>query len=210
MSDSSPASALITPQWLFATPLWQLQAPPQLLRALPRIAAAVEADWRNGQIGAQHNRSNFLGGQSQRVLLRQCPYLADGDRSALITAIQSVAPLAQQFQIVTWMNCGLGQAHNSAHVHPGAELSGVLYVQVPEGSGPIIFRDPRPQAEMALLGLKLGSAGELLLPRHPVQPRTGDLLLFPSWLMHQVEPGQNSDQLRIALSFNINGLAGRA
>lgn len=194
---------VIEPQWLFATPLWQIDAPTLLRAALPRIARAVENDLNNGLITPGFNRSNFLGAQSSRWLLRDCPYFQPEERQELISSIHSIAALPPRFQISTWFNCGLGPAHNSAHVHPGAELSGVLYVQVPEGSGQIVFRDPRPQCEMSMLGKKLGEAGLSLLPRRPVTPHTGTMLVFPSWLMHQVEPGTNTHELRISLSFNI-------
>lgn len=201
------APGVIAPSWLFATPLWRPEVSGDLRAALPLIAKAVEVDWQSGQIGSNYNRSNFLGGQSQRALLRDCRYLDEGARLSLLETIRSAVVLAPRFQIIAWINCGLASAHNTAHVHPGAELSGVLYVQVPEGSGSIIFRDPRPQSEMSQLGQKLGGSGHALRPRYEIQPKAGDLLIFPSWLMHQVEPGKNRDELRIALAFNINGLA---
>lgn len=195
------------PTWLFATPLWQIRDLPMIQAALPRIAAAVERDLAAGVIDPRFNRSNFLGAQSKRDALRHCPYLELHEQQELIARIQRVTPLAPQFLITTWVNCSWGQAHNSAHLHPGGELSGVLYVQVPEGSGGIVFRDPRPQCEMSLLGPKLGNQGINLMPRYPVAPQAGTMLLFPSWLMHQVEPGTNAGALRIAISFNVLGLA---
>jgi uncharacterized protein (TIGR02466 family) len=34
-----------------------------------------------------------------------------------------------------------------------------------------------------------------------VQPKTGSLIIFPSWLMHYVVPNENKDD-RISLAFN--------
>ena len=195
------------PTWLFATPLWTIRDLPVIQAALPRIASSIERDLRNGVIDPCFNRSNFLGAQSQRRPLRHCPYLELPEQQELIGKIASIAPLAPKFLITTWVNCSWGGAHNSAHVHPGSELSGVLYVQVPEDSGVIVFRDPRPQCEMTQLGPKLGPTGHNLMPRHPVAPEAGTLLLFPSWLMHQVEPGNNESTPRIAISFNVIGLS---
>lgn len=169
------------PTWLFATPLWEIRDLPLIHAALPRIAAAVEHDLAAGLIDPCFNRSNFLGAQSKREPLRHCSYLEPEEQRELIATIHRVAPLGPRFLITTWVNCSWGQAHNSAHVHPGAELSGVLYVQVPEGSGQIVFRDPRPQCEMSRLGTKLQGQGLNLLPRHPVAARAGTMLLFPSW-----------------------------
>lgn len=167
----------------------------------------MEADLAAGVIGARFNRSNIQGAQSRRVPLKQCPYLHAEERRELLAAMAWTVRLRRGYTISSWVNCCQAQASNRAHVHPGAELSGVLHVQVPEGSGALVFCDPRPQCVMSMLGRKLGSRGQALLPRHPVQPEAGTLLLFPSWLMHEVEPGTHTSGLRIALSFDIHGLA---
>lgn len=198
----------VEPQGLFATPLWTIRELPRIQEALPRIAAAVEADVAAGVIGTKHNRSNALGVQSKRVQLAQSPYLGDFERQELLAAFAWTGRLGPEFRITTWVNCNLGQSLNRAHAHPGAELSGVLYVQVPEGSGSLIFPDPRPQCEMSRLGKRLVRPVERLRSRLAVQPVAGSLLLFPCWLVHGVEPGSNHDQLRIAISFDVSGLVG--
>ena len=198
----------VEPQGLFATPLWTIRELPRIQAALPRIVAAVEADVAAGVIGSKHNRSNALGVQSKRVPLAQSPYLGAAERQELLAAFAWTARLAPGFRITTWVNCNWGQSLNRAHVHPGAELSGVLYVQVPEGAGALVFHDPRPQAEMSLLGRRLIRPVAGLCSRHVVQPEAGSLLLFPSWLLHGVEQGSNHHQLRIAISFDVAGLVG--
>jgi uncharacterized protein (TIGR02466 family) len=77
------------------------------------------------------------------------------------------------------------------HTHPGHLLSGVYYVRMPERAGHIVFHDPRG-------------------PRFPfdqreqVQPRPGDLILFPSWLAHTVTPTGGESE-RISIAFNLVG-----
>nr|WP_115094571.1 TIGR02466 family protein [Synechococcus sp. UW106] len=193
-------------QLLFGTPFWRLKWPDALSASLQRIAAQVETDVSSGEINPGFNRSNFLGSQSRRCMLRESPYLHDSERRALIGMLSSALPLESAFRVNCWMNCSLAASHNSAHVHPGAEISGVLYISVPPESGRIVFRDPRPQAEMSQLQSSLGNVFDSLVPRFPVSPEPGDLLLFPSWLMHQVETGRNQNGLRISMALNINGL----
>ena len=77
---------------------------------------------------------------------------------------------------------------------------------MPSDSGKIVFRDPRPQAEMSQLNMRFGKSIPSLSPRFEVTPEQGDLLLFPSWLMHQVEPGVGQHGLRISMAINIKGL----
>jgi len=201
MSDQQPRI-----QSLFTTPLWRLQWPVSLSKSLGRIATQVEADVSSGDINSGLNKSNFLGAQSHRCPLRESPYLQDVERKALLGMFRSVLPLKNNFMVVTWMNCSSVGSHNTAHVHPGAEISGVFYIAVPPGSGQIVFRDPRPQSEMSRLHTKDGKIFKSLAPRFSVSPSVGNLLLFPSWLMHQVEPGTGQEGLRISMAFNINGL----
>ena len=199
--------AQVKPIPLFATPLWRIKAPAPLRALLPGIADKIEQDVRNDAINSSRNRSNFLGAQSERILLRDSPYFGEQERQFLILMIRSAIPLAEKYRIFTWINCNPSRSHNSAHVHPDSEISGVFYIAVPSGSGKIVFRDPRPQSEMANLHARFGSSVLSLVPRYPVQPESGDMLLFPSWLMHQVEPGVDQAGMRISMAFNINGLS---
>lgn len=197
----------VDPQELFSTPLWTITNLPIIQAALPRIAATIEMDVACGEIGSRFNRSNVLGAQSRRVPLAESPYLGEPERHELLEALAWTARLGREFRIITWVNCNWGQSLNRAHAHPGAELSGVLYVQVPDGSAPLIFHDPRPQCEMSRLGKRLLRPIPALLSRHVVRPEAGSLVLFPSWLVHEVGTGSNHDALRIALSFDVSGLA---
>ena len=90
---------------------------------------------------------------------------------------------------------------NRLHNHPFNYLSGVFYLQVPKDSGSLIFHDPRPQSEVLSPPKK---QGENLHTAHRVtwEPKQNDLLVFPSWLQHEVEIN-NSQEERIVISFNI-------
>jgi len=193
-------------QLLFGTPLWRLSSSSLLSDSLDRIATHVKADVSSGKINSKYNKSNFLGSQSLRCPLRECPYLNDSERHELLKMIQSALPLKDSFRIISWINCSPANSHNTAHVHPGFEISGVFYIAVPPESGLIVFRDPRPQSEMSLLSNKASKVFSALSPRVPLSPEPGDLILFPSWLMHQVEPGSGQQGLRISMALNITGL----
>ena len=85
-------------------------------------------------------------------------------------------------------------------MHPNNVLSGVYYACAPQGCGDIVFDDPRPQAKVLLPNIK-----ELnLLNSHEfrIEPATGMLIVFPSWLTHRVAISK-SVQERVSISFNI-------
>jgi len=99
-----------------------------------------------------------------------------------------------------WLNImPTGVAH-SLHLHPASFVSGTYYVAVPKGAGALKFEDPRLSRLMAAP------------PRRPDAPpghrahvsvpaRTGDLLLFESWLRHEV-PAARYNGERVSVSFN--------
>ena len=100
-----------------------------------------------------------------------------------------------------WANLLKPGGHHSAHIHPHSILSGTLYVEVPKGSGPIRFEDPRLPMMMAA-PVRRDDAPEDLRPFATVEPRPGLLLMWESWLRHEVLPGTARGE-RLSISFNF-------
>ena len=94
-----------------------------------------------------------------------------------------------------WVNLLKASGHHSGHIHPNSLISGTFYVDVPTGSGAIRFEDPRLPLMMAAP------------PREEVfvtvEPRPGLLLLWESWLRHEVLPGTGRGD-RLSISFNFS------
>jgi len=98
-----------------------------------------------------------------------------------------------------WVNVAAPGGAVRMHNHPNNFLSGVYYVQVQEGADSISFHDPRPQAAVVrppVTELTAYNADQMV-----VRVEEGDLLVFPSWLSHSVDPNR-SDRVRISASFN--------
>lgn len=91
-----------------------------------------------------------------------------------------------------WVNHHGHQGFNHVHVHPNSWYSGVVYLKCSDKTGNICFADPRPGAEMT----------HVVSPM-VVSPKPGDLILFPSFLPHWVEPNADTAE-RISISFNIS------
>jgi uncharacterized protein (TIGR02466 family) len=100
-----------------------------------------------------------------------------------------------------WVNLLKGGGHHSAHIHPHSIISGTLYVEVPPGSGAIRFEDPRLPMMMAA-PLRSENAPEPLRPFVMLEARPGLLLLWESWLRHEVLPGRSRAE-RLSISFNF-------
>lgn len=92
-----------------------------------------------------------------------------------------------------WVNVMPEGGSHTSHIHRNAVISGTYYVATPEGAGPIVFEDPR-------IGLMMAAP-----PGHPTQvsqtPKSGTLLLWESWLRHEV-PLNRAAGNRISVSFN--------
>ena len=100
-----------------------------------------------------------------------------------------------------WVNLLRGSGHHSAHIHPHSILSGTLYVEVPSGSGAIRFEDPRLPLMMAA-PKRDPDASDAMQTFVTVEPRPGLLLLWESWLRHEVMPGRGRGE-RLSISFNF-------
>lgn len=93
-----------------------------------------------------------------------------------------------------------GDSHNS-HVHPNCILSGIMYLQVPEGSAPIVFSDARSAKRM--LSLPRQQETFINQTETPIFPKPGMMLLWESWLAHSVPVNRSVDG-RITVVFNFS------
>jgi uncharacterized protein (TIGR02466 family) len=99
-----------------------------------------------------------------------------------------------------WMNIlPYGGVHTS-HIHPHSVISGTVYVAMPKGTSAIKFEDPRLAMMMAAPTRKKKAPEELRTFVY-VAPDVGDVLLWESWLRHEV-PVNMADDDRISVSFN--------
>ena len=99
-----------------------------------------------------------------------------------------------------WINIlGEGGMHAS-HIHPHSVISGTTYVAMPAGTSALKLEDPRlPMMMNAPLRTK--KAGQELQSFVYVIPAVGEVLLWESWLRHEV-PLNRAEGNRISVSFN--------
>jgi uncharacterized protein (TIGR02466 family) len=99
-----------------------------------------------------------------------------------------------------WVNVLKPGGSHSGHIHPHSVVSGTLYVAVPPGSGALKLEDPRLPMMMAAPPRRT-DAPESLRTFVYAEPAPGRLLLWESWLRHEVVPGTWKGE-RISISFN--------
>jgi uncharacterized protein (TIGR02466 family) len=99
-----------------------------------------------------------------------------------------------------WANVMPAGAAHSGHLHPTSFISGTYYVEVPKGAGALKFEDPRLGLHMATPPRR-ADAPARLRAFVSVPAKAGDVVLFESWLRHEVPPARFSGE-RISISFN--------
>ena len=100
-----------------------------------------------------------------------------------------------------WANVMKGAGgHHSGHIHPHSIVSGTVYVRVPAGAAGLKLEDPRLPLMMAA-PLRRADAPEDAKSFVTVEPRPGSILLWESWLRHEVPAGRGRGD-RISISFN--------
>jgi uncharacterized protein (TIGR02466 family) len=104
--------------------------------------------------------------------------------------------------IYSWFSVHTQNSSHDFHVHDDSMLSAAYYVSVPDGSGNIVFLDPRGHHPIHELQDSLPQPPFISFHRH--EPRNGDIVIFPSWLPHGVMPTQGSEA-RVSLAFNLVG-----
>lgn len=99
-----------------------------------------------------------------------------------------------------WINILPEGGIHTGHIHPHSVISGTTYVVMPEGTSALKLEDPRLPMMMAAPG-RLKEAPEELKQFHYARPSVGDVLLWESWLRHEVPMNMAEDE-RVSVSFN--------
>jgi uncharacterized protein (TIGR02466 family) len=98
-----------------------------------------------------------------------------------------------------WVNIMPQHVVHGLHLHPLSTISGTYYVRTPSGCPGLKFEDPRLDRFMAAPPRKKGAQQ----PWFILPARAGAVVLFESWLRHEVPPNPQKAQ-RISVSFNYN------
>lgn len=196
---------------LFVTELYRadLSAQPDFDVFLEEIDDACRAFADEDEAGQTWSQTKGYLGYTSYASLPDLPMRASvfADLKAMIDP--HVAHFADQIDLdlggrkpkldSMWINILEPMGHHSGHIHPHSIISGTFYVHVPEGASALRLEDPRLPLMMNAPLRKPGNPMRQSFV--PVQPQAGTILLWESWLRHEV-PINMSDDVRISVSFN--------
>lgn len=199
---------------LFSTPLiadtLQSEAGLRMLRnAIEEEKARDAAGVDISNIGGWHSNTKMLdwGGEAARALAHKAMTLADE---------QTIDNRSPEFSRFTWhpemwANVSSKGAANQYHFHPGSFWSAVAYIDDgydgdpdPGLGGELQLQDPRmPMIRMGAPDLRLKQAdGQPMHSEVSLRPKTGMIVMFPSWLQHAVRPFKG-EGTRISIAINL-------
>jgi uncharacterized protein (TIGR02466 family) len=193
---------------LFVTPLYESRIEAETLTN--ELARSIRIISRDDQAGRnwckEHRYAGYTSYTSLNDLPKRDPVFADLAKliakHAAKFADECEFELARKPRLDSlWVNLLRSGGHHAGHIHPHSIISGTFYVEAPINSGSIRFEDPRLPLLMAAPTRRKG-APEHLQPFVSIEPCSGLLLMWESWLRHEVLPGTGRGD-RLSISFNF-------
>src|SRR6478609_5033022 len=186
---------------LFVTRLYEAEIGDD--RLVGELAHSIRSMARDDAAGrrwsSEHRYAGYTSYASLNDLPKRDPAFAEVarllSRHAQNYADECAFDLARKPRLDSlWVNLLKTGGQHSGHIHPHSIISGTFYVEVPAGSGAIRFEDPRLPLMMAAPPRRKTFVS--------IDPRAGLLLLWESWLRHEVLPGRGRGE-RLSISFNF-------
>ena len=191
---------------LFATQLYEAEISDE--RLLGDLARSIHALARDDEAGRRWSKEHRYAGYTSYASLddlpKRDPAIADLGKRLTRHAGSFARELGWDRRPrldSLWVNLLKTGGHHSGHIHPHSLISGTFYVEAPKGSGAIRFEDPRLPLMMAA-PQRRPDAPQEAQPFVTIDPRPGLLLMWESWLRHEVLPGTGRGE-RLSISFNF-------
>ena len=189
---------------LFSTPVLRFHFPEHkdlnaaLLKEGAKLRSQSEGVEKSNR-GGWHSAGNLFDHDTPPIKVLRA--LAEECVHASMNKIGAKADLETlKMKLFAWMNTNPSMGYNAPHTHPGAHWSGVYYVSQPEiedgNSGMIEFLNPRTD----LPSWRILDAPPFRMKKK-WRPRPGDMILFPSYLVHWVYPNETVEE-RVTVAFN--------
>ncbi len=196
------------PKTLFVTPVYQAKLSDSI--ATDDLEAACLSIAEDDEAGQKWCEENGYPGYTSYASLSDLPWRFPIFETVKTALDQHVRTFADQlcFDLGEgrleledlWINILPEGGSHASHIHPLSVISGTTYVAMPEGTSALKLEDPRHPMMMASPPRRKDAPEELKQFVY-IKPKVGDVLLWESWLRHEV-PMNLSEEDRISVSFN--------
>lgn len=182
---------------------------PTPVMRVPRVLAEGEAAPLAQRLASRAEVAN-----DRSMQLSHSAMLAPGDDDMLDALVPRLGPHVQALgQLLfgetlrwlvkeIWANVLQGGGQQAVHNHANAFVSGIVYLTPVEASSRTVFIRSLGGNEFSFRNTNERTAPTPYNAQKWIapQPQTGDLLLFPSYLLHEVPA--HAGQARVTLAFN--------
>jgi uncharacterized protein (TIGR02466 family) len=197
---------------LFVTRLYRAElSPAEFARLNPEIEAACALLAAQDKAGRRWCRRNGYPGYTSYASLDDLPWRFPAFKALAKIIERHAAAFAKALDFdlgkkklaldSIWVNVLPPGGVHSSHIHPHSVISGTYYVVVPPGASALKLEDPRLPLMMAAPPKKAKAAPENRSFVY-LGPAAGTLLLWESWLRHEV-PLNEAQSERVSVSFNV-------
>ncbi len=182
----------------------------QTARLMRDLETACRSVSRDDEAGQEWSREHAYHGYTSYASLDDLPRRIPAFQELLDALQPHVNAYARALQYdlgrrqlacnSLWINILKPGGVHTSHIHPHSIISGTCYVTVPKGSSPLKIEDPRLAFMMAAPSRRQNAPREHQ-PFVYLDPQPGHIILFESWLRHEV-PANQAKEDRISVSFN--------
>ncbi len=197
---------------LFSTQIFKTKCLSKRSKLFTELADATErlyaGDIEGAKWSSEHYKNGYTSyGSYDQIHLMTEPFLLlknkiDQHVKNYIKMLGLDISLDNLFMSRFWVNVMPKGSYHAWHTHPLSVISGTFYLQLPKGASPIRFEDPRFMFFMTRPSL-LNKTPKEQQNFYSLNPQEGDLVLFESWIKHEVPMATQTDP-RISLSFNYD------
>ena len=185
---------------IFPTPVVKFKVPGELMDLVPDLKNRLNQYPRKTETHIISANSYVLHSTGLEAL-KSWLTARTTEFMRLVLTIDSSATITQ-----SWVNKNTPDQYTHQHPHQNSIVSGVFYMDVPDGNALLVFhkRDNGGDGYFVIEPKYYGDEGRdytFSSKTYKLPVSTGELVLFPSWLIHSV-PVNKTESDRWSLSFN--------
>jgi len=180
---------------------------PVALTCIGREFTVEELSYADEQRGNVVGNGSLMGANG--YILEQVEFEAvkKDIESALAKYMSEVVQTTDDVSIYitqSWLNYAESGSMHPQHIHPNSFLSGVLYIKAVLGTGELMLYKP-----LSTSSILINSEVNKFTENHKIiRVKTGDIVIFPSTLLHSVQPQVGSTRISLAFNTFLKGTIG--
>lgn len=178
-------------QWLFSTPVQEYNLSEYLTEDVARVLQSIQR--------SSNDLVDGIRGEENPQNIPECAELYKVFQKCVDEYSTSIG-IRTSYICESWMNILTKGGSVGVHRHYNSVISAAFYPYVEPNSANLVFVSPLEAFRSMDAHASNSNFGKYTSNVCAMEPYTGKLVLFPSWLQHYVPP--NKSNLRVTLSFN--------